>query len=100
MWLSLLTASVRSKLCSNAAKEVEFYVFGLSVTAAGYEMRIDERLRGIREAFGPDARAKVAWLDDKLEGEIMEDEDLELACEFVGLLRAVAGRLRVRRTTG
>jgi hypothetical protein len=57
-------------------------------------MRIDERLRGIEVAFGPDARAKVAWLGGELEGDDVDDEDLELGREFVGLLHTVVGRWR------
>ena len=60
-------------------------------------MKIDERLRGIDVAFGPDARAKVAWLDVELEGDDADDEDLELGREFVGLLRTVVARWPSKR---
>lgn len=57
-------------------------------------MRVDDQLRGIDVAFGPDSRAKVAWLDKDLEGEDKEDEELELGCEFVKLLRVTVERWR------
>ena len=86
-----LTTNFRITLSARIAKEVEWYVFGLSSTTAGYEMRIDERLRGIEAAFRPDPRAKVAWVDGDLEGDDAGEEDIELAREFVGLLHTVVG---------
>ena len=48
-------------------------------------------------AFGPEARAKVAWLDVELEGDDADDEDLELGREFVSLLQTVVARWPSKR---
>jgi hypothetical protein len=76
---------------------MEFYVLGLCTSFAGYDIRVEERLRGIEAAFGPDARAKVAWIDTMLVGEDADDEDLGFAREFVHVLRELAKRWRSKR---
>ncbi|KIM30825.1 hypothetical protein M408DRAFT_327788 [Serendipita vermifera MAFF 305830] len=91
-----MTDAAITAFSSHAAKELEWYVFGLSSSAPGYEMRIDEQLRGIEVSFGPDPRAKVPWLDRDLEGDDKEDEELELGCDFVKLLRFAVDRWRER----
>ncbi|KAG8801512.1 hypothetical protein FRC16_000296 [Serendipita sp. 398] len=92
-----MNEDTRNSLCFHIAKELEFYVFGLCCTTTGYEQRIDEQLRGIKEAFGPDARAKAAWVDKSLRMEDERDEDLELASEFVEFLHSILGRWRRKR---
>jgi hypothetical protein len=76
---------------------MEFYVLGLCSSFAGYDIRIEEGIRGIKEAFGPDARAKVAWLDTTLAGEDADDEDVGFAREFVRVLRELAKRWQSKR---
>lgn len=87
---------IRDSLSSIAAKEMEFYVLGLCTSFAGYNIRVEEKLRGIEEAFGPDARAKIAWIDATLAAEDA-DEDLGFAREFVHVLRELAKRWRSKR---
>ena len=58
----------------------------MSATKGGYEQRVDEHLIGVETAFGPDARSKVAWVDEdtRMQGsEDDEGEDLQVAADVV-----------------
>ncbi|PVF95213.1 hypothetical protein CPB86DRAFT_602239 [Serendipita vermifera] len=97
-----MSEKTRSVLTSRIAKELEFYVFGLSSTTAGYEQRVDERIRGIRGAFlmdgdiDEDGRRppplSLVWQEGEEVLEENQDENLTLSREFVGVFVSVVSR--------
>lgn len=69
-------------------------MLGLSVTTVGYESRVDEQLKGIKMAFGPEAQARTSWTNEEPQDGDVDDEDLVFSREFVDVLKRLASRWR------